>query len=210
MSPAGSTQADGRLRAPGPGEAEWACRVAKLMTRHRVAIDRDRVSSVSCAEGSGAGRPDGWRHSSEAGGRVAAGHDGCCQAFERTKGAWAQRSYAASSQHNSGAARLRKRAHLRCFQRDWNSAGAALMRNYAARPQHNSPATRLRNRREATCFRAFSGPTGASRPRSYAAAWRHNSAGRERPDDDMSFVSSTCRGFGGSRHRSPGRMEVRR
>ncbi|MCP4657481.1 MAG: hypothetical protein GY856_18915 [bacterium] len=37
-------QADGnQLRAPRPGQAECAGSVAKLMTRHRVAIDRDET-----------------------------------------------------------------------------------------------------------------------------------------------------------------------
>ncbi len=84
MSPAGSTRVDWPLRAPRTGEAECAGRVAKLMTRHRAAIDRDRVSPVSCAEGSGVGRPAGRRHSSGTGDRGAAEHNGCCQAFERT------------------------------------------------------------------------------------------------------------------------------
>ncbi len=188
MSPAGITQVDWPLRAPRTGEAECAGRVAKLMTRHRPTIDRDRLSPVSCAEGSGVRRPAGRRHSSGTGGRVAAGQDGCFQALERTKGPGSWRSYAASPQHNSGAAILRKRAQLRCFRGGSHSAGTSPMRSYAARPQHSSSATGLRNRREATCFRAFSGSTGASRARSYAAAWRHNSVGRESADDDRSFV----------------------
>jgi len=116
MSPAGSSQVEWPLRAPRTDEAECAGPVAKVMIRHRVAIDRDRVSPVSCAEGSGVGRTAGWRHSPGTCGRAAAGHDGCCQAFERTKGTGSQRSYTASPQHNSGAAKLRKRAGLRCFR----------------------------------------------------------------------------------------------
>ncbi len=123
MRPAGRTQVDWPLQAPRTGEAECVGRVAKLMTRHRVAIDRDRVSPVFWAEGSGAGMPAGWRHRSGTGGPVAAGHDGGCQAFERTKGPGSQRNYAASQQHNSGVARLRKRAQLSCFRGGSHSAG---------------------------------------------------------------------------------------
>ncbi|MCP4676332.1 MAG: hypothetical protein GY854_12630 [Deltaproteobacteria bacterium] len=57
MSTVGSTQVDWRLRAPRPGGGECAGRVAKLKTRDRVAIERDRVSPDS--EGSGFGRPAG-------------------------------------------------------------------------------------------------------------------------------------------------------
>ncbi len=61
MSPSGSTQVEWTLQAPCTGEAECAACVAKLMTRHRVAIDRERVSPASCAEGSVVGRSAGWR-----------------------------------------------------------------------------------------------------------------------------------------------------
>ncbi len=115
MSLAGSTQADRRPRPPRPCGAECAGRVTKLTTRDRVAIDRDRVSPVSCAEGSGVGRPVLRRHSCGTGGRVATGQDACSPALERTKEPGSERNYAAAWRHSNQEAAQERPAKSPCF-----------------------------------------------------------------------------------------------
>jgi len=188
MIPAGSTQVDWPLRVPRPGEAECAGRVAKLMARQRVAIDRDRVSPDSSAERSGVGRPAGWRHSSPVTGLRNRREVTCFRAFSGTTGASRERSDAAAWRHSS-ADRESPDDENSLVSNTYRRFGGSRHRSYAASWQHNSGG-RLPAEPAGSSAQAALRNLPASCRGSDAAAWRHNSADRESPDDDMSVVSN--------------------
>jgi len=132
MSPAGSTHVDWLLRAPRKGEAEYVDRVAKLMTRHRVAIDRPRVIPVSCTEGSGVGRSAGWCHSSGTHGRAAARQEDCFGALERTQGSRFGGAVPPPAHSITRAPSAHENEHQRRSFRGSHSAGAWRLRSHAA------------------------------------------------------------------------------
>ncbi|MCP4546692.1 MAG: NAD(P)/FAD-dependent oxidoreductase [bacterium] len=141
------------------GRMSESARDAKVMTHHRVAIDRERVSPASCAEGSVVGRSAGWRHCSGTGRRVAAGQDACFPALERTKGPGSQRSYAASWQHNSDG-RLPDEAPGGGIQAALSVPTAPCCWSYAAAWRHSNQEAAQECPAKSTHFRCLDGNRG--------------------------------------------------
>ncbi len=129
MNAVGSTQVDWRLRAPRPSQAESAGRDATLRTPAPVAIDRDRVSPDSCAEGRGLGSPAGWR----------------------------LRSYAARMQHSSPATGLRNRREATCFRAFSGPTGASPARSDAAAWRHRYQEAAQERPAKSPCFQGLDG-----------------------------------------------------